>query len=57
MQKTLLLGDSKQNIQRLLYEFDRVCERRKLKANVGKSQRGEPMNLGLKGEVPVNVFK
>ena len=55
---TVLLRDSKENIQRLLNEFDRVCERRKLKVNVGKnkvvvcskSQRGEQLNLSLKEE-------
>ena len=44
---TVLLGDSKENIQRLLNEFDKVCE------NVGKSkvmvcdksQRGEQLKV------------
>ena len=35
---TVLLGDSKENIQRLQNEFDKVCERRKLKVNTGKSK-------------------
>ena len=34
---TGLLGDSKENIQQLLNEFDNVCERRKLKVNIVKS--------------------
>ena len=35
---TVLLGDSKENIQRFLNEFGKVCERRKLKVNVDKSK-------------------
>ena len=64
---TVLLGDSKENIHRLLNELDKVCERRKLKVNVskskvmvcGKSQRGEQLNLSLKGEIleEVDPFK
>ena len=66
---TVLSGDSKENIQRLLNELDKVCERRrrKLKVNVGKSkvmvcgksQRGEQLNLSLKGEIleEVDPFK
>ena len=34
----VLLGDSKENIQRLLNKFNKVYERRKLKGNVGKSK-------------------
>ena len=30
---TFLLGDSKENIQKLLNEFDKVCERIKLKVS------------------------
>ena len=40
---TVLLGDSKKNIQRSLYEFDKVCERRKL----SKSQIREHLNSSL----------
>ena len=64
---TILLGDSKENVQMLLNECDKVCERRKLKVNVvqskvilcGKIQRGEQLNLSLKEEVleEVDVFK
>ena len=34
---TALVADSEQKLCRLVSEFDRVCERRKLRANVGKS--------------------
>ena len=62
---TMLLGYSKENIQRLLNEFDNVCERRILKMNVGKSKmlvcgksRREG-HLNLKREVlkDIDAFK
>ena len=34
---TLLIGDSKNNLQRLLNEFNNVGKRRKKEVNVGKS--------------------
>ena len=64
---TVLIGESKEELQRLLNEFDNVCERRKLKVNVGKSkvmvcgknEREESLSLSLKGEVleEVESFK
>ena len=50
------------DIQRLLNEFDKVCERRKLKVNFGKSKMLVIFREGdicLKGEVleVVDVFK
>ena len=56
---TVMIEDSKEKIQRLRNEFDKVCERRQLKVNFGKgkvmvcskSQRGEQVNLSLKGEI------
>ena len=35
---TTLLADSEEKLCRLVSEFGRVCERRKLKVNVGKSK-------------------
>ena len=34
----MLTGNSREDLQRLLDEFDIVCKRRKLKVNVGKSK-------------------
>ena len=59
---TMLLGYSKENIQRLLNEFDNAFQRRKLEVNVdkskmlvsGKSLRGERLKLSLKGESKEN---
>ncbi len=33
---TVLLAESEKNLQKLVNEFSNVCERRKLKVNVGK---------------------
>ena len=33
---TILIGNSRENLQRLVSEFDNVCKGRKLKVNVGK---------------------
>ena len=35
---TALVADSEQKLCRLMSEFGRVCERRKLRVNVGKSK-------------------
>ena len=35
---TALVADSEEKLCRLVSEFDRVCERRKLRVNVGKSK-------------------
>ena len=36
MQMTMLIGDSRNNLQEMLRVFDEVSKRRKLKVNVGK---------------------
>ncbi len=36
--KTLLLDESEGMLQRIVDEFDRVCKRRKLKVNAGRSK-------------------
>ena len=63
----VFVADSEEKLRRLVTEFGRVCERRKLKVNVGKSKvmrctRGEGgarMNVVLNGEVleEVDEFK
>ena len=35
---TALMADSEENLCRLVSEFGRVCERRKLRVNVGQSK-------------------
>ena len=62
-----LVADSKEKLVRLIREFERVCNRRKLKINVGKSKvmrcsalgGNEPLNISLNGELleEVNEFK
>ena len=55
---TALVADSKEKLGRLVSEFGRVCERRKLRMNVGKSKvmrcsrygNGDPMHVILNGE-------
>ena len=64
---TVFVADSEEKLCRLVEEFGRVCERRKLRVNVGKSKvmrctRGEGgvrMNVCLNGEVleEVDQFK
>ena len=63
----MFVADSEEKLCRLVAEFGRVCERRKLRVNVGKSKvmrctRGENdarMNVTLNGEVleEVDQFK
>ncbi len=38
MRMTLLLAESEGVLQRIVDEFDRVCKKRKLKMNAGKSK-------------------
>ncbi len=38
MWMTVLLAESGGLLQRIVYKFDRVCKRRKLKINAGKSK-------------------
>ena len=60
---TGLFGNSRENLQRLLNEFDNVCKRRKLKVDVGKSkfmvcgrtERGERLEWSLNGEIQEEV--
>ena len=62
---TVFVADSEEKLCRLVAEFGRVCERRKLRVNVGKSKvmrctRGEEgarMNVILNGEVLEEVDK
>ena len=64
---TVLVVDSEEKLQRLVAEFGRVCERRKLRVNVTKSkvmkctrnEGGARMNVILNGEIleEVNQFK
>ena len=62
---TALLADSEEKLCRLVDEFGRVCDRRKLRVNVGKSkvmrctrsEDGVRMNVRLNGEVLEEVEK
>ena len=64
---TGLVADSEEKLCRLVSEFGRVCERRKLKVNVGKSKvmrcsrygNGDRMHVILNGEPleEVDCFK
>ena len=64
---TALAADSEKKLCRLVSEFDRVCERRKLRVNVGKSKvmmcsrygNGGRMHVILNGEQlkEVDCFK
>ena len=55
----MLIGNSREDLQWLLDEFDIVCKRRKLKVNVGKSkvmvcgrtERGGNLDSSLNGEM------
>ena len=55
---TALVADSEEGLQQLVTEFGRVCDRRKLKVNVGKSkvmrctrnENGGGLNINLGGE-------
>ena len=60
---TALVADSEEKLGRLVSEFGRVCERRKL-VNVGKSKvmrcnrygNGDPMYVILNGELLEKVY-
>ena len=64
---TALVADSEEKLCRLVSEFGRVCDRRKLKVNVGKSKvmrcsrygNGDRMHVILNGEPlqEVDCFK
>ena len=61
------MADSEENLGRLVCEFSRLCERRKLRVNVGKTKvmrcsrygNGDRMHVILKGEPleKVDCFK
>ncbi|XP_069947548.1 RNA-directed DNA polymerase from mobile element jockey isoform X1 [Cherax quadricarinatus] len=61
---TGLLGDSEEKLQRLVDEFGRVCKRRKLKVNTGKSKvmritkrlGDERLDIRLEGESMEEVY-
>ena len=64
---TALVADSEDKLCRLVSEFGKVCERRKLRVNVGKSKvmrcsrygNGDRMNVVLNGDSleEVDCFK
>ena len=64
---TVVVADSERKLFQLVIEFGRVCERRKLRVNMGKSmvmrctrnEDGARLNVMLNGEVleEVNQFK
>ena len=64
---TALVADSEEKLRRLVSEFDSVCERRKLRVNVGKSKvmrcsiygNGDRMHVILNGQPleEVDCFK
>ena len=64
---TVVVADSEEKLCQLVAEFGRVCERRKLRVNVGKSkvmrctrnEEGARLNVVLNGEVleEVDTFK
>lgn len=64
---TVLVADTEEKLDRLVTEFGRVCERRKLRVNVGKSkvmrctrrEGGARLNVMLNGELleEVDQFK
>ena len=64
---TALVADSEEKLCRLVSEFSRVCERRKLRVNIGKSKvmrcsrygNGDRLHVTLKGETleDVDCFK
>ena len=57
--ETVVVADSEEKLCQLVTEFGRVCERRKLRVNVGKSkvmkftrnEDGARLNVMLNGEV------
>ena len=62
---TALVADSVEELERLVHEFDRVCKKRKLKVNVGKSKvmkstrdaNAGALQISLNGEVLEEVRK
>ena len=52
---TALVADTEEALQQLVTEFGRVCERRKLKVNVGKSKVMRCTRRDVVGELRVNL--
>ena len=52
---TTLMAESENNLQRYVSAFARVCERRKLKINVGKSKVMKMSDTGEKGNLIIKV--
>ena len=52
---TTLMAESENNIQRYVSAFVRMCERRKLKINVGKSKVMKMSDTGEKGNLSIKV--
>ena len=52
---TTLMAESESNLQRYVSAFVRVCERRKLKINVGKSKVMKMSDTGEKGNLRIKV--
>ena len=52
---TTLIAESESNLQRYVSVFVRVCERRKLKINVGKSKVMKMSDTGEKGNLRIKV--
>ena len=50
---TALVADSEEKLCRLVSEFNRVCERRKLRVNVGKSKVMRCTSYGNEGRMHV----
>ena len=52
---TTLMAESETNLQRYVSAFVKVCERRKLKINVGKSKVTKMSDTGEKGNLRIKV--
>uniref|UniRef100_A0A0L8G0B6 VWFD domain-containing protein n=1 Tax=Octopus bimaculoides TaxID=37653 RepID=A0A0L8G0B6_OCTBM len=50
-----LVADSEEQLRRLVVEFGRVCERRKLKVNVAKSKVMRCLRDGMAGRMDVSI--
>ena len=54
---TALVADSKEKLSRLVSEFGRVCERRNLRVNLGKSKVMRCSRCGSEGRMHVHDTK
>ena len=50
---TALVADSEEKLCKLVSEFDRICERKKLRVNVGKSKVMRCSRYGNRGRMHV----